>query len=69
MMETLVARGRRIADEAAAAERSRIAARIGEEIPDLAVATTDAGVEMTGAGLTARMLDEPGLRWIGSLVR
>lgn len=68
-MEALLARGRSIADAAVAAERERIAARIGEEMPDLGVTVTDAGIELTGRGLAARLLDEPLLRWIGSLAR
>lgn len=68
-MEALLARGRSIADEAVAAERERIAARIGEEMPGLDVTTTDVGIGVAGQGLRRRLLDEPQLRWIGSLVR
>lgn len=69
MMERLLARGRLIADCAVDAERARIGARVDEEFPDIAAAATDEGIELTGPGLAARILDEPGLRWVGSLAR
>jgi hypothetical protein len=69
MMEAIEARGVRIAAEAQAAAVARVAERVADAVPGVAVTRDDDGVTLAGPGLGRRMLDEPALRWFGSLVR
>ena len=69
MMARLEARGRRLAAQAQADAIARLAVRAGEELAGTTVTQQDNGVTLTGPGLGRRLLDEPMLRWIGSLMR
>ena len=68
-MERIEARARAIAAEARDAAVARLVDRAGAALPGVEVMREGAGVTLTGRGLGRRMLDEPALRWIGSLVR
>lgn len=67
MMERLVARGRMLAERRARVVCEELAARI--VVPGVSVSVTDDGVELRGRGLRVRALVEPGLRWIGGMLR
>lgn len=69
MMEAIEARGRAIAAEAQREAIARTAERAGEALPGVVVTPEADGVALAGRALARRMLDEPALRWIGSLVR
>lgn len=47
----------------------RVRGRIADAIPDVSVAATQAGIELSGRGLVKRMLSDARLRWIGGLLR
>ncbi|HVI99072.1 MAG TPA: hypothetical protein VM657_08410 [Sphingomonas sp.] len=68
-MERLEEAGAALAEKAATSTRERIAARVDVEVPGVAVRVDMDGIVLTGRGLRARLLSEPVLRWIGSLVR
>lgn len=57
--------GRRAADDAAA----RLGERVGEAVPGVAVAVDGARVTLSARGLWRRWLADPGLRWLGGLLR
>ena len=69
MMEAVLARGEAIAAEAREAAIARVAAAAGEALPGVTATPEAGGVALSGRGLARRALDEPALRWIGSLVR
>ncbi|MGN6271216.1 MAG: hypothetical protein ACTHM0_15130 [Sphingomonas sp.] len=69
MMEKLEARGQRLAAEKQAEAIARVAERAGEALAAVVSTAQADGVELTGRGLERRLLDEPQLRWIGSLGR
>jgi hypothetical protein len=69
MMAGLEARGAAIAAEARQRAIAALAERIEAELPGVAVAPREEGVVLSGRGLARRLIDEPVLRWIGSLVR
>jgi hypothetical protein len=68
-MERLEARGRALGERAAAAARTRIAERVGDALPSVAVEIEGERLVLSGRGVRARLMREPVLRWIGSLVR
>lgn len=69
MMEKLEARGQRLAAEKQAEAIARVAERAGEALAGVVSTAQADGVELTGRGLERRLLDEPQLRWIGSMGR
>jgi hypothetical protein len=69
MMERMEARGRAIAAEAQRETIAALAERVGETVPGVTATPEADGVALSGRGLARRVLDEPALRWIGSLVR
>jgi hypothetical protein len=69
MMAGLEVRGAAIAAEARQRAIVALAERVAAEVPDVAVEPREEGVALSGRGLARRLIDEPVLRWIGSLVR
>ena len=69
MLEQLNARveaiGRRAADNAAA----RLGERVREAVPGVSVSVDRSSVTLSGRGLWRRWLADPGLRWLGGLLR
>ena len=64
MFETLMARVAARANDRAAEQARRIAARLAEALPRDVHARTDAeGVRLTGRGLKRRLALDPALKW------
>ncbi|MBB5711452.1 hypothetical protein [Sphingomonas xinjiangensis] len=68
-MERLEARARARGERAAADAASRLGEDVREAFPELTVDVEPEPVVVRGAGLGRRMLAEPGLRWLGGLLR
>jgi hypothetical protein len=69
MMAALEARLAAIAEHARQAAITQARARIEGEIPGIDITADADGLVLSGPGLSCRMIDEPALRWIGSVVR
>lgn len=69
MRARLEARGVAIAAEARQRAIVALAERVAAEVPGVAVEPQEDGVVLSGRGLARRLIDEPVLRWIGSLMR
>lgn len=69
MRARLEARGAAIAAEAQRRAIAALAERVAAEVPDVDVEAQEDGVVLSGRGLARRLIDEPVLRWIGSLMR
>ena len=65
MLSALLTRAERIAATRRRAAIRRLAAAIRDAAPDRRVESDEDGVTVTGRGV----LDDPRLRWIGSLLR
>ncbi|WP_245824767.1 hypothetical protein [Sphingomonas azotifigens] len=47
----------------------RLAAQVHERVPGVAVSVEETTVTLSGRGLWRRWLADPGLRWLGGLLR
>lgn len=68
-MTGLHAKGVAIAARAVPRATARVADAIGATLPGVTAEPVAGGVVLTGRGLTRRLADDGGLRWIGSLLR
>jgi hypothetical protein len=68
-MERIEARGMALGERAAAVARERLAERAGDALPGVAAEVEGERVVLSGRGLGSRLLREPVLRWIGSLMQ
>lgn len=68
-MERLEARARERGERAAADAAARLGEGVRSAFPELDVEVDPGRVVVRGAGLGRRMLVEPGLRWLGGLLR
>ena len=69
MIERLEARGCALGERAAANARDRLVDSVRGDLPGVAARVDGDGVVLSGRGLRARLMREPVLRWIGSLMR
>jgi hypothetical protein len=69
MMAALEVRGAAIAAEAQRRAIATLAERAEVQVPGVSVEAEADGVVLSGRGLARRLIDEPALRWIGSLWR
>jgi hypothetical protein len=69
MMAALEARGAAIAAEAQQRAIATLAERAQAELAGVSVEAEADGLVLSGRGLARRLVDEPALRWIGSLMR
>lgn len=65
----LRARGEALGEQRAGEARERIAGRVPDELPGVRAHVEGGDVILSGRGLRARVMREPVLRWIGSLMR
>lgn len=68
-MERLEALARERGERAAGEAAARLGEGVRSAFPELAVDVEPERVVLRGAGLGRRMLGEPGLRWLGGLLR
>jgi hypothetical protein len=69
MRARLIARGEAIATRGQRRAVARVADAVGAAMPGVDVTPGEDGVTLAAPGLARRMLREPSLRWIGSLLR
>ncbi len=69
MLEQLNARAEAAGRKAAGAAAARLAERVRDAVPDVAVSVEGAAVTLAGRGLWRRWLADPALRWLGGLLR
>jgi hypothetical protein len=69
MLEPLNARAEAIGRRAAGDAAARLGARVGDAVPGVTVAVDGTSVTLSGRGLWRRWLADPGLRWLGGLLR
>lgn len=63
----LESRARRAAERAAEGVKERVVSEL--DAPGVNARITSRGVELSGRGLTRRLLIDPRLRWVGGLFR
>jgi hypothetical protein len=68
-MERLRARGRALAEQRAMEVRKQIAGRMPDTLSGVRAHVEGDGIMLSGRGLRARIMREPVLRWIGSVLR
>lgn len=69
MLEQLNARAETIGRRAAGDAATRLGERVREAVPGVSVSVDGSSVTLSGRGLWRRWLADPGLRWLGGLLR
>ena len=69
MLEQLNARAEAIGRQAADDAAMRLRERVRETVPGVSVSVDGSSVTLSGRGLWRRWLADPGLRWLGGLLR
>lgn len=69
MLEQLNARAEAIGRQAADDAAMRLGERVRETVPGVSVSVDGSSVTLSGRGLWRRWLADPGLRWLGGLLR
>ncbi len=69
MLEQLNARAEAAGRSAAGKAATRLAERVRDAVPGVAVSIDGSAVTLAGRGLWRRWLADPALRWLGGLLR
>lgn len=69
MLEQLNARADAIGERAAGDAAVRLGERVRDAVPGVSVGVDGTRVTLAGRGLWRRWLADPGLRWLGGLLR